>query len=848
VQWLLWLAIAVSMAGIAIPWKNLSTEQLLWIPRVITTIQVLPFIALSWLFISDSTNYDLVRLYGGSEMPIAYRISAVWASREGPTLLWAGLLGISGLAFQGLGKGDSSILFRRLVNGTILTILSIALMMRPFRLAQSSWRGELNPLLQTDLMVFHPPLVFLFYSLCIVVMLKALATVLSNDEVDESQLREMVTPPARVALAVGTIGVGLGGLWAYTVLDWGGYWAWDPVETASLLPWLSLLLLLHLRVTPGGKNSGFVLPLAILPGWFSIHATMVTRANGVWASVHAFVSEEVGSQSDSALLRIIDLQNSGVSGTEVITYLISLVAILAITVAVMVSRQAKIDSGENMQFANRFSLWMILVLPLSRLITVDLFGAESSIIEQVPTFILLVAVAAPLLAIMLPPEPAGSKLFSDREKAVSMSAVILLSLYINEPLIATLLILLMLLKASSDKESEMIWTVAGIVVTLTSVYAYLIDVYAAGIGLLIFIWPLLIQDVEDGEEQTLKERILEFSIRKTQIRLSLFAPIVIGGTFFTLTWMLMIASVDGTSLAMHEMFGAPLILLIAAALATYSWKDTVPEKMVPLLLFGFIIIGIVVGVLLDIPIVGDSSSQFSDTINRGEVAWLLLPILIVAIPSVIRLAFDLYQRTAKGYSPAKMRSALAHTAHVGILLLLVGHIFTTTLIDRTDPSHQVVLVQGQQVSHEGYLLTFDDWTVLSPEDAEFNERFSVGDGFLGAKIDIYNEEGILLESVNPGMLRFDGSNSFPRSEVDRYTSLSGDTVFIFDWSQTQALGNASGIMDGDSGDIGLDRVRLTVYHLSGSHLVWAGWLIIVLSTLGIAVTSIQRPSRPISSI
>jgi hypothetical protein len=429
-----------------------------------------------------------------------------------------------------------------------------------------------------------------------------------------------------------------------------------------------------------------------------------------------------------------------------------------------------------------------------------------------------------------------------------MAAIILLSLYIDEPLVATLLIILMLLKASSDKESEMVWTVAGIVVILTSVYAYLIDVYVAATGLLIFIWPLLVQDVEDGEEQTLKERLMELSIRKTQIRLSLFAPIVIGGTFFSLTWMLLIASVDGTSLAMHEMFGAPLILLIASALATYSWKDTVPEKMVPLLLFGFILIGIVVGVFLDIPILGDSNSQFSDTINRGEVAWLLLPILIVAIPSLIRLAYDLYQRTAKGYSPAKMRSALAHTAHVGILLLLVGHIFTTTLIDRTDPAHQVVLVRGQQVSHEGLQLTFDDWTVLSPDDAEFEERFSVGDGFLGAKIDIYDEQGNFLDSVNPGMLRFDGSNNFPRSEVDRYTSLSGDTVFIFDWSQTQALGNASGIMDIESGEVGLDRVRLTVYHLSGSHLVWAGWLIIVLSTLGIATTSFQRPSRPISPI
>ena len=229
-QWLLWLAIAVSIAGISIPWKNLSAEQSLWLPRLITMIQILPFIALSWLFISDSTNYDLVRLYGGSEMPVAYRISAVWASREGPTLLWAGLLGICGLAFQGAGRDESSVLFRKLVNGAVLTLFSIAMMMRPFRLAQSSWRGELNPLLQTDLMVFHPPLVFLFYSLCMVVMLKALATVLSNDKVEESQLREMVLPPARVALAVGTIGVGLGGLWAYTVLDWGGYWLFLQIE------------------------------------------------------------------------------------------------------------------------------------------------------------------------------------------------------------------------------------------------------------------------------------------------------------------------------------------------------------------------------------------------------------------------------------------------------------------------------------------------------------------------------------------------------------------------------------------------------------------------------------------
>jgi cytochrome c-type biogenesis protein CcmF len=845
-QLLLWLAIAASVAGLVAPWNNLTKQQKVWMPRLFAFIQILPFCALSWLFIADSTDYDLVRLYGGSNMPITYRISAVWAGREGPTLLWAGLLSLCGLAFSAKGNAPHSILFRRLINGAVLTIFSIALMMHPFRLAQSSWRGEMNPLLQTDLMVIHPPLVFLFYSLCMVVMFKALAAVLSDEKMDDSQLHELVLPPARVALIVGTIGVGLGGLWAYTVLDWGGYWAWDPVETASLLPWLCLLLLLHLRITPGGKNRGFALPLAVLPGWFSIHATMVTRANGVWASVHAFVAQDTGSQSDSAIMRIIDLQGSGVAGSEVTTYLMALVVIMAITVAVMVNRQASLGGIKELRRVSRMSIWLILLLPLSRLVTVDLFGAEISLIEQIPSGLLLLLGCASLVSLMLPPNPAGARLFASRGDAFSMAGVVILAVYLDEAVVATLLILLMLLKTSSEKDSDNVWTIAGVIVILTSVYAFLIDIYAGAIGLALFIWPLLVMEVEDGEEQSLKQRLSEFFIRRIQLRYALFGPMLVGGTFFALTWMLMIASVDGTSLAMHEMFGGPLILFIAAALATYSWKDTVPERFVPILLAGFIGLGIVLGFVLNIPLPGDSSSLFSDSINRGAVAWLLLPTLIVAIPSVIRLSYDLSRRAAKGYSPAKMRSALAHAAHAGILLLLVGHIFTTTLVNRSDPAHQVVLAQGQRVSHEGYQLEFTEWIVLIPGDEEFEQRFSVGDGFLGAGIEIYDEGGNWLGTVNPGMLRFDGSN-FPRSEVDRYTSFTGDTVFIFDWSQTQALGNESGMMDLNTGEVGLDRVRLTVYHLTGSHMVWAGWLIIILATIGIAITSIPRPSPKVSA-
>ncbi|MDP7313050.1 MAG: cytochrome c biogenesis protein CcsA, partial [Candidatus Thalassarchaeaceae archaeon] len=607
-----------------------------------------------------------------------------------------------------------------------------------------------------------------------------------------------------VAFAVGTLGVGLGGLWAYTVLDWGGYWAWDPVETASLLPWVCLLLLLHLRVSPGKEVSKWAIPLAVLPGWFSIHATLVTRANGVWASVHAFIGDKLDNRSDSAIGRLIELQGEGLAGTEVTTYIVALVTILIITVAWLVFYQSGLGDQKRWRRVSRYSLFFILALPLSRFITVDMFGAEISWIELLPSVLLLLLASSSLIALFAPPNTILPNLFDSNEKLFSMVAILLLTYFIDVT-VAILLCILMLLKVSVRSSSsgqssnvnsnpDNFWTVAAVIVILTATYAFLIEVTSAGIALIIFLWPIFLRE-SDEEEQSLKDRLSQFCIRKEQLRLARYAPVVIGAIFLTLTWMLMIASIDGASLAMHEMFGGPLILLVAAALATYSWKDTVPSRWTPLLLLGFIVLGILLGVLLNLPLAGDSNAQFSDVVTRGDVAWLLLPMMVVAIPSLIRLVYDLSRKTIDGYSPAKLRSALAHAAHLGIILLLVGHIFTTTLVDRTDSSHQVVLVQDDQVSHEGLHLTFIEWTILSSDDETFSDRFKVGDGFLGAEIEVRDDSGKLLDTVNPGMLRFDDSNGFPRSEVARYSSWSGDTVFIFDWSQTQELGNASDTID-----------------------------------------------------
>ena len=102
----------------------------------------------------------------------------------------------------------------------------------------------------------------------------------------------------------------------------GGYWAWDPVETASFLPWVCLVAVLHARSQASVKARKASPAVMIGVGALAIHSTLVTRANGVWSSVHSFAADGAGSESSDPYLRIISLAGEGAAGIEVITYLI----------------------------------------------------------------------------------------------------------------------------------------------------------------------------------------------------------------------------------------------------------------------------------------------------------------------------------------------------------------------------------------------------------------------------------------------------------------------------------------------------------------------------------------------
>jgi len=714
------------------------------IRQVIGWLLMLPFALLLVLFLIDASSFEYVWLHGGSDLPLAYRISALWAGRAGPLLLWVAMLGAL-LLIDGQKhaseSADQHTLRIRLLIGFSSLLLFIGLMLDPFKATPAGMsegmRPGLNALLQTDLMVIHPPLVFAFYTLCIGVGLHAVTAML----ISGAPAKDRILHLARPALFVGTLGVGLGGLWAYTVLDWGGYWAWDPVETGSLMPWLALILLLHLRLPKGMSNKDhWFIGLGTLPAFFSVHATLITRANGVWASVHAFVANKANAQDQGPIQRILEIGVGSSEGLEVHLYLLILVAIMWLTIRHL--------AGTDREWA-----------PVSMLAGVVL-GLQFGTLE--------VGLLAGVFAFLM---------WSQRHS--------------NE---------------------RGIWMAAGVVLMLFSAWAFLLPRAEAFVGMVLFLLPWMIEkDAEDA--------VFDWADGRWQQRVVLWAPLAIGAPYLLLTWLLLLAEVDGTSLAWHEMFGLPLICLAAFAMSVYAWRKVIEPRHVPTLIIGLILVGLLFGAIFGNHLPGDADHLFTDSITRGMVAGFALPMLVFAMPPIARLVWVRGGEFNLRRKPLQLRRMAMHIAHLGILLLLVGHVFTTTLVERGDPSHVVMLPRDAPIQHNGYWYTFTDLTAT--EDVE------IGDGLISVTIEIREEsDGPVIATLTPGMTRFDAGSISARSETDTWIRPQGDLVIIFDQSQSNVLGLTSFMQSGED----VDRIRVTIYDLTGSHMVWAGWILTMIGT------------------
>ena len=264
--------------------------------QTVFLLLAIAFVILAWSFYSNDFSVLYVAEHSNSQMPVIYRLGAVWGGHEGSLLLWIFLLSTWTFLVAQLSKSLDEFMVARVIGvlGLVTTglLLFVLTTSNPFeRLLPAAQDGRsLNPLLQDPGLVFHPPMLYMGYVGFSVAFAFAIASLLSG-RLDAAWAR-WSRPWTTAAWVFLTLGIALGSWWAYYELGWGGWWFWDPVENASFIPWLVGTALLHsLAVTEkrGGFKSWTVL-LAITAFSLSLLGTFLVRS-GVLTSVHAFATD-----------------------------------------------------------------------------------------------------------------------------------------------------------------------------------------------------------------------------------------------------------------------------------------------------------------------------------------------------------------------------------------------------------------------------------------------------------------------------------------------------------------------------------------------------------------------------
>jgi cytochrome c-type biogenesis protein CcmF len=359
----LWLAAA--LAGLQLVAAGLSLRAggnpLIGVVRPAAIVQgvlaLLSFAALIVLFARTDLSVKLVALNSHSAKPLIYKLAGTWGNHEGSMLLWVTVMGLAG-SFVALVE-------RRLPERTIMATLAwqafvslgfyafLLIASNPFaRLDPAPAEGQgLNPLLQDIGLAFHPPTLYLGYVGLSVAFSFAIGALVTR-EVGPAFARAM-RPWVLGAWIFLTIGITAGSYWAYYELGWGGWWFWDPVENASLMPWLAATALLHSASVLAARNAlrAWTVMLGVVAFSMSMIGTFLVRS-GILTSVHAFA---VDPQRGSFILALLAI------------YIGSALTIFAV-------RAASVTEGERFAPVSRESALVINNVALSAILGIVLFG------------------------------------------------------------------------------------------------------------------------------------------------------------------------------------------------------------------------------------------------------------------------------------------------------------------------------------------------------------------------------------------------------------------------------------------------------------------------------------------
>jgi cytochrome c-type biogenesis protein CcmF len=369
---------------------------------LLTTAAGLLVYALIW----GDYRLAYVASHSNRAMPVAYKFAAWWGGQSGSLLLWAWLLSVYAtiVVFQNRRK------FRDMMPYTVAILMSvqaffvllIAFVVSPFDvLVQGQGIVDvgdgqgLNPLLQYWTMVIHPPVLYLGYVGFVVPYAFAMASLITKQKGDEwihTTRRWSV-----VTWFFQSSGILLGAGWAYAVLGWGGYWGWDPVENASLLPWLTSTAFLHSVMMQEKKGMMKVWNMVLVSATFylCIFGTTLTRT-GIVASVHAFAQSPIGTYFFSFLA-------IGIAGTiylilDRLEYLKTESRLESV-----ISRESSFLFNNLVLVASCFSvLWGTLFPVISEAVTGEKISVDAPFFNRVNVpiglFLLLLTGVGPLIA------------------------------------------------------------------------------------------------------------------------------------------------------------------------------------------------------------------------------------------------------------------------------------------------------------------------------------------------------------------------------------------------------------------------------------------------------------------
>jgi cytochrome c-type biogenesis protein CcmF len=271
---------------------------------------VIAFVILDVAFLTSNFSYNIVASGSSTTTPTFYRAAAIWATQQGSLLLWVMLLSLwSSLALfltrrrvREIAPYAQAVLFVLCGFFTTLTVLFA----NPFATSSTppTEGAGLDPLLRHTTMMVHPPMLYSGYTLLLVPFAFAVGALISGRlSAEWIQVTRRFALGAWLCLGIGIL---LGARWSYTELGWGGYWAWDPVENAALMPWLCATAYIHsiMIQEKRGMLKTWNASLILLTGTLAIVGTFLVRS-GILSSIHAFVSDPTLNISFVALITVM---------------------------------------------------------------------------------------------------------------------------------------------------------------------------------------------------------------------------------------------------------------------------------------------------------------------------------------------------------------------------------------------------------------------------------------------------------------------------------------------------------------------------------------------------------------